>query len=171
MFKGPRFKPKTPDLELLLAATIKENEQQLYRIAYSYVKNEADALEVISEGIVKSFESLHQLKEPNFMKTWLIRILIHHAISFNKKKRHEVAVSIDQLDVGVHESIDHIDSLDLQASMEQLSDDQKTIIQLRFFEDLPLSDIASILDEPLSTVKSKLYRTLKQLKIALSEEV
>ncbi|MFS7122872.1 sigma factor [Carnobacterium maltaromaticum] len=59
-------------LELLL----KENYQQMYKTALIYVKNEQDALDVVQETAYKVTMKLDTLKENQYFKTWLIKILI-----------------------------------------------------------------------------------------------
>lgn len=165
------FKPKTRRSETVLIDTIKANENQLYRIAYSYLKNEADALDAVSEAIVKAFENLDQLKSEGYMKTWLIRILINVAIDMQRHSHRHVEITEDVVNQSTEKTHDNVIELDLEQSLANLREDQRLLINLRFFEDLSLSEIAEILDEPLSTVKSKLYRTLKTLRLSLSEEV
>ena len=53
--------------------------------------------------------------------------------------------------------------------INQLDSDTQTIIKLRFFEDLPLKEIAQIMELNLNTVKAKLYRGLERLKVTLQE--
>ena len=60
--------------------------------------------------------------------------------------------------------------LDLREALEHLEEKDRRIIELRFFEDMELGAIAEILDENLSTIKSRLYRALRKLKIELSDE-
>ena len=57
---------------------------------------------------------------------------------------------------------------ELQEALDRLSVQEKTLIILRFYEDKPLSEIAEILQENLSTVKSRLYRTLDKLRRELT---
>ena len=59
---------------------------------------------------------------------------------------------------------------DLYTQIQQVEEDVQSILKLRFFEELKLDEIAQILDMNLSTVKAKLYRGLKKLKIAMGEE-
>ena len=51
-------------------------EQDIYRTAFVYVKNQSDALDVVQETAYRSFKSIKDLKEPKYFKTWLIRIAI-----------------------------------------------------------------------------------------------
>ena len=54
-------------------------------------------------------------------------------------------------------------------SLKKLEPNERAVIILRFFEDLKLSDIARVLEENESTVKSRLYRALKVLKVELDD--
>ena len=60
--------------------------------------------------------------------------------------------------------------MDLRRALEQLEPLDRTVIVLRFFEGLQLNQIAQVLDENLNTVKSRLYRSLKKLKLSLTDE-
>lgn len=64
---------------------------------------------------------------------------------------------------------DHYEDLDLQQAIGQLKEEEQTIIYLRYYEDRQLDEIAEITQEKLSTVKSRLYRAMNKLKIALAE--
>ena len=61
------------------------------------------------------------------------------------------------------------DEYDTLEALKALDERERTVIVLRFFEDLKLEDIAKILDENISTVKTVLYRSLKKLKVRLTE--
>ena len=60
--------------------------------------------------------------------------------------------------------------VDLQRALDALDDKDRAIVMLKYFEDKKLEEIAQILDENLSTVKSRLYRCMKKLRGMLSEE-
>ena len=67
------------------------------------------------------------------------------------------------------EYIQEYTNFDVMDSLKKLEPNERAVIILRFFEDLKLSDIARILEENESTVKSRLYRALKILKVELNE--
>ena len=59
--------------------------------------------------------------------------------------------------------------IDLKNALDTLQEEEKAIITMKYFEDKKLEEIAEILEENLSTVKSKLYRSMKKLKIRLAQ--
>lgn len=66
---------------------------------------------------------------------------------------------------------DSSENLDIRRALDSLSEQDKAVIILRFFEDIKLEEIADILEENLSTVKSRLYRGIKKLRSALGEDI
>lgn len=160
----------TVSYENELLRTIDQHKKQLYRIAYSYVKNEQDALDVIQETVCKALANQHTLKEPAFMKSWLIRILINCALDICKRSAKVQNIAPDVLENQFSEDASNLDELiDLRNAIEALGEPQKTLIQLRFYEDLTLEETARVMEMPLGTVKSHIYRTLNRLKLELRE--
>jgi|GEM_PF-6926975 len=61
---------------------------KLYRVAYCYVKNEQDALDIVSEATYKAYLSFERMKTPQYFESWLTRIVIHCALDrLNRNKR------------------------------------------------------------------------------------
>lgn len=69
---------------------IKENKEEFYKLAYSHVKNEHDALDIVSEATYRGLQSLHTLREVDYMKTWFYRILINESNKALRKKRRKL---------------------------------------------------------------------------------
>jgi RNA polymerase sigma-70 factor (ECF subfamily) len=153
------------DKEQFVQAVL-QKKAMLYRIAFTYVKNKDDALEIVQEATYKAYISLKSLKKPQYFDTWLIRIVIYCALDYIRKRRKEVFFHEMKI---TNESNPEDKTVDLYAAMNQLNEKQKTVLILRFFEDKKIEDIAKILDCPISTVKSTLYRALEKLKIKLEE--
>ena len=55
---------------------IQQELEYLYRMAFLYVRNEADALDVVQESILKAYKGLRSLREPEYFRTWLTKITI-----------------------------------------------------------------------------------------------
>ncbi len=142
-----------------------ENEQErFYRIAYSYVKDREDALDIVHNAIVKALQSCPGLRSPEYAQTWFCRILINESISFLRRERRLVPLE----EIPEAESAPEPERetyLDLYAALDKLPPELKTVVILRFFEDMKLDEIAQVLPANLSTVKSRLYRALKLLKL------
>ncbi|MCC5803566.1 sigma-70 family RNA polymerase sigma factor [Rossellomorea vietnamensis] len=143
-------------------------KNKLYRMAYVYVKNEDDALDIVQEAIYKAFISIKSLKHPQYFSTWLSRILINSALDFIKK--HERTITTEEMDVIPGERHSLIEEkLDLALAIEELDVPYKTVIILRYYKDFTVKQIAEILDCPEGTIKTRLHRAIRQLKSELKE--
>ena len=65
---------------------------------------------------------------------------------------------------------DEYTDIDLRRALDSLPEQDKAVIEMKFFEDKKLEEIADILNENLSTIKSRLYRSMKKLRIKLADE-
>ncbi len=147
---------------------IENNSEKIYRLAYSYMKNEQDALDVVQDAIYKAIKSVNQLKNKEHYKTWFYRIVVNTSLTSLKKKKRVVLV--DQFDEEASPEVDHDHYIDLYKAIGDLNEEHRTIIQLRYFADLKLEEIAEITKINVSTVKTRLYRTLGILKNELRNE-
>jgi len=158
------------ELDKQLEKLITENEKSFYRLAYSYVKNQDDALDVVQEAIYKAFASIESLKNVDYIKTWFYRIIVNVSLDYIRKRKKEL-VNYDEYilsnDSGTE---DHYSDIDLKQSLDSLPEKYKTIIILRFFEEMKLEEIAQVMDKNVNTIKTWLYKALRMLRISIDEE-
>lgn len=150
-----------------LALLIENNQERYYKVAFSYVKNREDALDIIHNAIVKALQSFHTLRNPEYAQTWFYKILTNECISFLRKNRKVIPLEDLQAPPPAGDLTDiHKDEyIDLYAAIDKLPPDMKTIVILRFFEDMKYEEIAEITSTNLNTIKSRLHRALKHLKL------
>lgn len=155
---------------------IQERKAEIYKIAYTYMKNQNDALDVVHEVVYKAFVSVAKLKSPESFNTWLIRITVNCCKDSLKKSQKlarfeeacgysEEAAQMDTFD----DSANLISSVDLFNAIDKLNIDQRTIVVLKYYQDLTLAQIAEILVCPLGTVKTRLNKALSLLRRDLKE--
>jgi RNA polymerase sigma-70 factor (ECF subfamily) len=134
------------------------------------VKNKDDALDIVQESVYKAYISYHEVKEIRYENTWLVRILINTSIDFLKKKSRVVALDMSYVENMRDSKSENIHTkVIVEEALDKLNEKQKTVVILRYFEDMKLEDIASILDAPVSTVKTILYKAIKDMKVNLEE--
>ncbi|OUQ78622.1 RNA polymerase sigma factor [Flavonifractor sp. An100] len=139
--------------------------QMLYRLAYTYVKNPDDAMDVVQESVYKAIQNASGVRSRGAIKGWLCRIVANTALDFLRSRAREVPV--DQVpETGREDTYQDLDTL---RALERLEERERTVVVLRFFEDMKLQDIALSTGENLNTVKTILYRSLKKLRIQLME--
>lgn len=142
------------------------NYENYYRLAYSYVKKESDAMDIVQESAYKAMKSYHLIKKEEHISTWIYRIVVNTSLDFLRKHKYEVLGVMD--DDTFYE--DNYKDFDMQNILNQLEEEDRIIIVLRYFEDQKLEDIADITGNNLSTVKTKLYRALKKLRVTMEKE-
>ncbi len=150
---------------------VESRKENIYKIAYSYVKNKEDALDIVSEAIYKAFTSIKGLKQPKYFNTWFTRILINCAINQTKKNKKILPLDNSIIEEqGIRDvGISREESMDLYSAIDILEEKQKTIVILKYFEGFTLTEIAEILKCPLGTVKTRLNKALKDLRAKLGE--
>ena len=62
---------------------------------------------------------------------------------------------------------DHYENIDLKRALDQMNPQDKAVIELRYFEDMKIEDIAKVLNENVNTIKSRLYRSMQKLKLKM----
>lgn len=147
----------------LIQQELIKHYDKYYRLAYSYVRNEADAMDVVQEGAYKAILKSDKLKQPEYVETWIYRIMINTALDYIKKYKKPYV----ELELVTKSTMDIYQDIDLSKAVEALGEPDKTIIKLRFFEDMKIDQIADIIEENVNTVKSRLYRTMKKLRVSL----
>jgi RNA polymerase sigma-70 factor (ECF subfamily) len=147
-----------------------ERKKTLYITAYTYVKNKDDALDIVHDTVLKAYTNIKKLKEPQFFNTWLTRILINCSIDFIRKNKKVVSLAeTTSLHAAINQDFNE-QSLDLFNAISKLNEKSKTIVILKYFQDMTLTEIADMLNSPLGTVKTNLHKALKELRIELREE-
>lgn len=160
-------KMKSKEYIKQLEAYLLEKRNAHFRLAYSYVKNDEDAWDILQDAIVKALKAIHKHQFPEYMNSWFYRILINSSLDFLRKKKRFIPFEDTDLEI----TTDRYQDLDLQHALDNLPTELKTIIILRYFEDQKIGDIAKILDQNENTVKTKLYRSLKLLRMDLEETI
>ncbi|WP_241747074.1 sigma-70 family RNA polymerase sigma factor [Lysinibacillus sphaericus] len=139
-------------------------EVEIYRVAYVYVKNKEDALDVVQEVAYQSFKKIDTLNNPEYFKTWLMKITMNCAINLIKKNSKVVLIRPEYEEFIETEEEDIPLALSLQDLIDGLTVEEKSVVLLRFYQNHTFKEIAELLDMPLGTAKSVLYRAIKKLR-------
>ena len=144
--------------------------ERLCREAYIRCKYEEDVKEIVQETIYKAYRNIRSLKEPQYFKTWLSRILINVANDYLRNKGM-VDLELDETsyvkEVVIEDKIEI--KIDLYNAIDELEDKYKDAVILRYIDDLKIEDISKILDRPVNTIKTHLRKALKDMKKMLKE--
>ncbi|WP_411680995.1 sigma-70 family RNA polymerase sigma factor [Clostridium thailandense] len=155
---------------------IKSCKEKLYKTAFAYLKDEEEALDVVSDTVYKAYMNISKIKNPEFFSTWITRILINSAI--NRLKKNKRVILIDEYEkfdsfipISSDIALEVPKSIDLYNAIDKLNVKSRSIIILKYFQDMTISEISRVLKIPEGTIKVYLQRSLKKLKVELGEEL
>ena len=140
-------------------------ENDMYRMAFMYVKNQEDALDVVQETAYRAFKNIQTLRDPRYFKTWLIKITMSCATDVLRKNKKIVYLNQDYAEWLGSEGEDLPTVLTIKQILETLDEQEKNIVFLKYYNDLTFKDISELLELPLGTVKTVLYRALEKLRV------
>ena len=142
-----------------------ENVQSMYKIAAAYLKNDEDVADAIQDTILSCYENLKSLKQNRYFKTWMTRILINRCNRLYSQRNRTT-----DLNEGTFSSIspDPAARMEWQEMMQQLTDNQRIVVELYYAQQFKIHEIADILDITPSAVKNRLHTARKVLKQYIS---
>ena len=148
---------------------ITKYQEYLYKMAFLYMKNQQDALDVVGTTILKGFQNIKTLKNPEWFKTWITRILINTANDELKKIVYfsdieEVRISKQNKGVSLEEKCD------LENAVNRLPEKYRVVIILKYYSGFSVNEIAYAIEVPVGTVKAYLSRGRDELKKYLKED-
>lgn len=146
---------------------IKENYESFYKLAYSYSKQREDALDIVHEAIVKALQNADGLRSGDNIKPWFYRILVNESLNLLRRKEKTLEMDgFEDFEIADSNS-SRADYIDLYQSLDGLPLGLKTVILLHYFEGMKLEEIARVTDTNINTVKSRLHRALRLLRVEL----
>ena len=140
-----------------------ECEQTLYRVSMSMLKNETDCEDAVQSALLAAYEKLDTLKNEDFFKTWLVRILINICNQQLRTKSRVISLQ-DYTDTP---SVSDDCNIDVKIALEQLPVKIREVVVLYYMEDFSVKEISQILKIPNGTVKSRLSKGRKLLKLSM----
>lgn len=147
----------------------------VYRLTFAILGNEGDAADAAQETFVAAWRQVRRLREPDRFEAWLQRVAINAArMTYRARKRRgvrEIASNRMAITAEIH-SFDRAssDAAILDAAMQRVDVDQRSILVLHHLDGRPLAEIAGILEIPVGTVKSRLFAARRALQAAIDAE-
>lgn len=152
---------KQGDTQALIQLVMAQ-QQDYYRLAYVYMKNEQDALDAMEDMIIAVYENIHQLKKNESFYSWSKTILVNCCKKLWRKQNR--LVSLDHVKEEGHDAFEQTDEqMMLEAHLSRLHHKYQEVIKLRYYLGLDYQSIADLLNIPLGTVKSRISLGLDKL--------
>ena len=162
------------------AEIVRCHQKKVYRVALAILRDEADADLVAQDTFIKASRHLSRFEGRSGLETWLVRIAINRSRDLlrKRKRRSEKLFAGDGDPANAYDPADDrpdperaFESTRLREaiarSLDLLSDQQRTVFQLRHLEGLPLEEIATMLDLSPGTVRAHLFRAIHKVREAL----
>ncbi|MBS5824442.1 MAG: RNA polymerase sigma factor [Clostridium argentinense] len=143
-----------------------ETESTLYHVSKSILSYDQDCEDAVQGAILKAYNKLNTLKEEQYFKTWLVRILINECYSL---KRSECPTVPYEEYFEFTKADDEKDYSELYLAIQKLPERIRITIVLYYVEGYSIEEIKKILKIPAGTVKSRLSKGRKLLKIELED--
>jgi RNA polymerase sigma-70 factor (ECF subfamily) len=164
----------------LLDRLIEQYQYRLFRYLTYITGNRERAEDFFQETWIRVLERGHQYDGKSKFEAWLFSIARHLVIDWQRAKKPQSLDALTNPDEGaplefadddpspLHLVLTHETEASVRASLEKLPAIYREVLLLRFQEELQLTEIATVLAAPISTVKSRLYRGLEELRVVLT---
>jgi|TARA_B110000444_G_scaffold221478_1_gene222860 RNA polymerase sigma-70 factor (ECF subfamily) len=157
-------------------------QSRLISLAYKFSKDLHLAEDIVQDSLIKSFKSLHSFREDSSFYTWVYRITVNTSKNFlvSKKRKDELLASdmhedgsldLNSIETDNPESLLKASELKdiLTSTLNQLGEDTKTALTLREFDGLSYEQISEIVNCPVGTVRSRIFRGREVLEEAIKK--
>lgn len=180
--RKPLFMTQPNDKELLLqfhepatkeqafTRIIKKYQEKLYWHVRRMVVEHEDANDVLQNMFIKVWNSLENFREDSQLYTWLYRIATNESLTFLEQKKRRSAVSIDDSEGSLTNSIKadkHFDAnrleWKLQLAIQQLPDKQRAVFNLRYYDEMPYQEMSKVLETSEGALKASYHHAVKKI--------
>jgi RNA polymerase sigma-70 factor (ECF subfamily) len=136
------------------------------------VRDRELARDVVQDTLLRAWRDLPGLRDPDRFDAWLYRLLTHAAIDEARRRRRRVVeVELAPIDTPSPDPTSGlVDRDQIARAFGRLSPEQRAVIVLCYYLDLPLPEAAASLGVPLGTVKSRLHRAVDAMRAALEAD-
>ena len=155
------------------AELVRLYQKKVFKMAYGYFMNRDDAMEIVQETFLKAFKALGTLRDNSRFESWLYRIATNLSHNLYRKRKNTIHLGNEENEVGKlpEYSVRGIEfdieldrrSLKVKKAIDALTHRQKTIIIMKYYQEMKFKEIADILGISIGTTKKHHFRALKKL--------
>lgn len=149
----------------------------LYRLAYRFTGDRGDAEDLVQELLTHLYPRRAELTQIRDLKPWLSRALYHRFVDTWRRRAHDPLRGAGDDDVLAALADPHADlqrdpllQARLNAALAALNADQRALVALHDIEGYTLEELETLLETPLGTLKSRLHRARRVLRVSLGME-
>ncbi len=163
--------------ERSLSALMDMHKQKLYWHIRRMVVDHEDSNDILQTVFIKAWKNLAKFRGESGIYTWLYRIASNECFTFLKKekKRRTISISDEENDIGNKLRADrHFNPKEiewkLQLAIQQLPEKQKAVFSLRYYDEMPYSKIAEILETSEGALKASYHHAVKKVQEFLTSD-
>lgn len=144
-----------------------KHEKALFLVAVAYLHNTEDAKDAVQDAALSAYRSIDSLRNREYFKTWLTRIVINKCKNFLKERKYTEELT-DEL-----KAFDSIPTADMEIldAICRMEKTKSVYITLRFYNEMNYGEVAKALGQPVSSVKYRTKKALEELKKNLEGDV
>jgi RNA polymerase sigma factor (sigma-70 family) len=151
-------------------AIIKKYQEKLYWHIRRMVVDHDDTNDVLQNVFIKVWNGLANFREDARLYTWLYKIATNESLSFIEQKKKKAAVSFSDVEEGLSNTIKADKDFDasklewkLQLAIQQLPEKQRLVFNMRYYDELPYSEISQILETSEGALKASYHHAAKKI--------
>ncbi|MCH5353027.1 MAG: sigma-70 family RNA polymerase sigma factor [Acutalibacter sp.] len=149
---------------------MEESKLSMSRTALAILHREEDAADAIAETVLTAFTKLCGLRNPQYFKTWLTRILIYNCYGILQQQKRTIPLEeLPETAWKADRMGDYDNVIDIQASFRELAENDRLILTLFYMEDLSVKEIAQLLHIRENAVKTRLNRSRNRFRKVYEE--
>jgi RNA polymerase sigma-70 factor (ECF subfamily) len=154
------------------ARIVADNQSLVFSLAVRFLRDREGAEELAQDVFLQCYRKLNQIESPAHATGWLRRAICHRCIDEARKRRLRPRIGLEEVPEPPAENRNPDLMLNerLRRVVADLPGNARMVVLLRYQEDLDPSDIAEMLNMPVSTVKSLLHRSLAVLRGRLQKQ-
>ena len=155
------------------AEIVQEHQAMVFSIGWHFLADKSLAEDLAQEVFLECYRGLRDIHSAAHLTNWLRRVAIHRSIDQGRRKKVRREVTFDETSepAGEDAQIDSFLAERLHQIVAKLPEKQRSVVLLRYQEDLEPAEIAELLEMPVNTVKSMLQRTLDELRGKLGRKL
>ncbi|HTB52643.1 MAG TPA: sigma-70 family RNA polymerase sigma factor [Ferruginibacter sp.] len=164
LFKDPATK------ERAFTQIIKKYQEKLYWHSRRMVVEHEDANDVLQNMFIKVWKGLDNFREDSQLFTWLYRIATNECLTFIEQQKRRSSVSISSEESGLSNRLKADKDFDankiewkLQLAMQQLPDKQRTVFNLRYYDEMPYEEMSRVLETSEGALKASYHHAVKKI--------
>jgi RNA polymerase sigma-70 factor (ECF subfamily) len=154
------------DFDMLIAPWIEPG----YRLAVTMLRDPDAGRDAVQDAAVKAWRALDRLRDASQSRAWFLSIVANECRSTLRRRwLHAFPFGVrDALAEGPEATA--VQSMDIDSAMKKLSPDDRAILHLHFFLDLPLDEVGRVLGISAAAAKTRVYRAARRLRPGLIQE-